>query len=873
MLKQFSRQFHFLLALLLLTVSGLAQAAAAAPAAASAATAPIEANGLIAQLLKQLAHWADGLSDQVVKLAQAVRELPAALTWLVQTFSSPGGQALGMKAVVALVSVFAVGLAVEWGMRWLLRRPRKALLTHADEVEQRAIERERQAAELRKHRHQEALAAEALRVKEEAHTPVGASGKPNANDDKRALGADAAASAVTVQTQQRQGPGNASGGEGDVVDIEPAEHEDPQPAPNNVALVRTQIDGVERIEAVTVDSGDGGSGRAETMPETPTSSETQEEDTAAKGPHPDQAKVPQPSEHWGTLRHLPYAVATLILDWVPLILFFIAGGLVLRWLGAGQNDVQDMTEGFINAYLTTRVTLSVIRLLVSPSGHGLRLMRVEPHTARIVEFGVRRVVVLAAFGIALTNAGGAFGASHDSQIAFMKVVSLIVHISAVVLIIRTRHAVASLIAAPPKATGPWAAMRNWLADIWAFFASFVVLAVWVVWALGVENGFPRLIHFIWVSASVIVLARLLAILLLGALGRVFRHKEDSENVGTAQHLADRYYPIARSIVSAVIIVGTGIALLEAWGINSVAWFTRGTVGRNLTSAATTIAIAAIVAVAVWELANLSVDKRLARWTESGDKVRAARLRTLVPMLRTCLFIAIVLVVGLTALNEIGINTAPLLAGASIIGVALGFGSQKLVQDFITGIFLLLENAMQVGDYVTLASVSGTVEYLSIRTVRLRGSDGSLYIVPFSSVTTVNNVNRGLGNAAVRVSVAYDSDIDQVIKELNQIGAGIRADDKFNATILGDLELWGVDSVDGSMVTVAGQMRCMDSGRWGVQREFNRRIFERFRELDIEIANPRASLLMPIGGPATQAEAALNTQAANADAEKRSGNPA
>ncbi len=136
----------------------------------------------------------------------------------------------------------------------------------------------------------------------------------------------------------------------------------------------------------------------------------------------------------------------------------------------------------------------------------------------------------------------------------------------------------------------------------------------------------------------------------------------------------------------------------------------------------------------------------------------------------------------------------MLAGASIFGVALGFGSQKLVQDFITGIFLLMENAMQVGDWVTLAGVSGTVEYLSIRTVRLRGGDGSLYTVPFSSVSTVNNTNRGLGNAAVKVSIAYGQNLDLAISTLKEIGAALRADDQFKDGILSDFSFWGVDQV-------------------------------------------------------------------------------
>jgi small-conductance mechanosensitive channel len=204
---------------------------------------------------------------------------------------------------------------------------------------------------------------------------------------------------------------------------------------------------------------------------------------------------------------------------------------------------------------------------------------------------------------------------------------------------------------------------------------------------------------------------------------------------------------------------------------------------------------------------------------------------------------IALVVVLTGLSELGVNIGPLLAGASIFGVALGFGSQKLVQDFITGIFLLMENAMQVGDWVTLAGVSGTVEYLSIRTVRLRGGDGSLYTVPFSSVSTVNNTNRGLGNAAVKVSIIYGQDVDLAIATLKEIGASLREDPQFKDGILSDFAYWGIDSVDGSAITMSGQIQCRDSGRWGVQREFNRRVAQLFQERGIQIANPQRTVFV------------------------------
>jgi moderate conductance mechanosensitive channel len=201
------------------------------------------------------------------------------------------------------------------------------------------------------------------------------------------------------------------------------------------------------------------------------------------------------------------------------------------------------------------------------------------------------------------------------------------------------------------------------------------------------------------------------------------------------------------------------------------------------------------------------------------------------------------VVALTALSELGVNIAPLLAGAGIIGIAIGFGSQKLVQDLITGLFLLLENAVQVGDRVTVSGLSGVVENLSIRTIRLRDGDGSIHIIPFSSVTSVTNTNRGIGNAAISVSVAYKEDTDRVGEVLAEIVAEMRADPRFTGMIRGDLDLWGVDKVDANMATLMGQIQCTDSGRWPVQREFYRRMKKRFQETGIEIARPSATTVV------------------------------
>jgi len=170
----------------------------------------------------------------------------------------------------------------------------------------------------------------------------------------------------------------------------------------------------------------------------------------------------------------------------------------------------------------------------------------------------------------------------------------------------------------------------------------------------------------------------------------------------------------------------------------------------------------------------------------------------------------------------------------VVGIAIGFGSQKLVQDIINGLFLLLEDTMQVGDVVTLAGMSGTVEALSIRTIRLRGGDGSVNIIPFSAVTTVTNQTRDFGYAQISVGVAYEENVDHVCAVLMDIGRGMRKEPNWGTKMRGDLEINGLDQFGASALVITGQIRTGPGQHWAVRREFNRRMLIRFAEEHIEI---------------------------------------
>jgi small-conductance mechanosensitive channel len=293
----------------------------------------------------------------------------------------------------------------------------------------------------------------------------------------------------------------------------------------------------------------------------------------------------------------------------------------------------------------------------------------------------------------------------------------------------------------------------------------------------------------------------------------------------------------------------------------------------MVSAAMTIAVATVIAVVLWEAVNATMDRRLANLSAGKPSVGTARIRTLLPIIRTAFLMTLIGIVGLTVLSEVGINIGPLLAGAGIIGVAIGFGSQKLVQDLITGLFLLIENAMQVGDWVTVAGLSGSVENLSIRTIHLRAGDGSVHIIPFSAVTSVTNTNRGIGNAAVSVNVAIGEDIDRVCAVLKEIAQEIRQDPDFQTMVLSDLQLWGVDKVDAVMVTIVGQIVCTDSGRWGVQREYNRRLKIRFQAEGIEIANPAQTIIVAHPSDKTDHDEANGSAKNGVDEDGSSATPA
>jgi moderate conductance mechanosensitive channel len=218
-----------------------------------------------------------------------------------------------------------------------------------------------------------------------------------------------------------------------------------------------------------------------------------------------------------------------------------------------------------------------------------------------------------------------------------------------------------------------------------------------------------------------------------------------------------------------------------------------------------------------------------------------RLKTLGNLLRRVALIFVLLISIMMILREVGMDIAPIIAGAGIVGLAVGFGAQNLVRDIISGFFILMENQIRVGDIGIINGTGGLVEEINLRTIVIRDLEGTVHIFPNGTIETLSNRSKGWSRYVVDVGVAYKENVDDVMKVLNEIGDGLSKDESFGPLILEPLQILGVDDFGDSEVTIKCMIKTLPLKQWDVGRELRRRIKNTFDEKGIEIPFPHLSL--------------------------------
>jgi small-conductance mechanosensitive channel len=314
--------------------------------------------------------------------------------------------------------------------------------------------------------------------------------------------------------------------------------------------------------------------------------------------------------------------------------------------------------------------------------------------------------------------------------------------------------------------------------------------------------------------------------------------------------ANRYVPILTGLAAGVLYILAGLTVLQAWEVSAFAWLDSD-LARRLGGDLLSIGMIVLGALAVWEIFASAIEHHLGK-IDAGGVPRRTRIRTLLPLLRTAMLSLIVVMSALIIMSHLGINIAPLLAGAGVVGVAIGFGSQALVKDVITGLFILAEDQLAIGDIVDVGKDhAGVVEAISVRTIRLRDQSGAVHTVPFSEVTTVKNMTRDFAFVVARVTISYGEDIDRVVEILRQVSAELMEDETLREVILDPFEYLGVDKLDEFSVVLLVRIRTLPSNQFAVGRAFNRLVTIAFAKHGVVTRDPAPVLMMP--PPAALAE--------------------
>ncbi|HXH03105.1 MAG TPA: mechanosensitive ion channel domain-containing protein [Candidatus Competibacteraceae bacterium] len=318
------------------------------------------------------------------------------------------------------------------------------------------------------------------------------------------------------------------------------------------------------------------------------------------------------------------------------------------------------------------------------------------------------------------------------------------------------------------------------------------------------------------------------------------------------------------VVRFALVLAAIIGVARLWGLDPLSMSAVG-VGERVLDTLVQVGVTVLLAYLLWVVIKHALDRyfgdpeaeraALAHPGEGeGGGAGATRLHTLVPLLRKFLFVAVLVVAALQVLSALGINIAPLLAGAGVVGLALGFGAQTLVKDIISGLFFLLDDAFRLGEYVDIGTVKGTVEKISIRSLRLRHHNGPLHTIPYGQISRLTNHSRDWVIVKFEIRVPFETDINKVRKIIKKIGQELQQDPELGPNLLEPLKSQGVHHMDDSALVIRCKFTAIPGQQFMIHREAFVRIQKAFKENGIPFA-PRRVLVESIATSATSAQAA------------------
>ena len=234
------------------------------------------------------------------------------------------------------------------------------------------------------------------------------------------------------------------------------------------------------------------------------------------------------------------------------------------------------------------------------------------------------------------------------------------------------------------------------------------------------------------------------------------------------------------------------------------------------------------------LFRLVRDLKLKEKVSERQRKRLGSLGRVFTQVAAAILYTIALIV---VLGQLGINIGPVLAGAGIVGISVGLGAQSLFKDIFNGVFILLENQYDVGDVIKVAGVEGLVENLTLRNTRLRDIEGNVHVIPNGEIKVVTNTTQEGARCVIDIRVAYQEDMDRILRVIGDAGAELVNDENFKSQVMGPLSILSIDGIGSSLAVIKVMFKTMPLKQWAVAAEFNRRLAGRFKQAGIEMSSP------------------------------------
>jgi moderate conductance mechanosensitive channel len=549
------------------------------------------------------------------------------------------------------------------------------------------------------------------------------------------------------------------------------------------------------------------------------------------------------------LARISYAMLRFGLDLLGVAISTAAAIATFFVFYHGHVPVRRTVMMLVSAVFVTRLIALVSRFLLAPGAPSLRLVALDDHAATFLH---RRIVWLAgvgAGGFMMVDLLALLGIDPHLAHLLGTIVAAVFVGMLIAMIWRAREPVARLIrgSAPedaPESASTAQRLRNLLAAMWPGFAILYVLVLWSMSEVTDLLGY-KLAAYAGIWSLLLVLA---VPLIDAAIGHVIRAYVEARH-GLSGNEAEAYGRVARRAARILLIVAAVMLFAHLWGV-SVFDFERGGVAERMVSTLVDVGLTLLVAYVGWEIAKTAIDRRLAleegptapsEVGGEGGGTGASRLKTLLPLFRKFLMITLTVMVIMLVLSALGVDIGPLLAGAGVVGLAIGFGAQTLVKDVISGMFFLLDDAFRVGEYIESGSIRGTVEHISIRSLRLRHHRGALHTVPFGSLDTITNYSRDWVIDKMTVSVIYDTDLDKVKKIIKQIGKELQADPELASHIIETLKMQGVEQFGDFAIQIRLKMMTKPGEQFVIRRRAYAMIKKAFDANGIEFAFPTVTV--------------------------------